>query len=154
MKKVLSLIIGCAVLIAAIVFITERPALAQFVSLGWQQQTITAPSTITGNSTSNNVGYVKTSDKGFSFMASFVGTNAATTGNVSLLWRASSNGSNTNTGAALYTNTVASTGTATNWFYGTVPASVINCGFAHLSILNGNDATNQIRLGNIIVMGN
>jgi hypothetical protein len=126
---------------------------AQFTALTVPTQTITVPTGVAGGASSNATSTAKVGFRGFAFIATTVGTNAATTGNISYAWRASSDGSSTNTGIALWTNVVAATGTSTNRFYGVVPATAINGGYVHLSIINGNDATNRvINVGSVTVI--
>ncbi len=141
------------ILLAVIgLFALAATSQAQFNSLSSPVQTITVPAGVTGATLTNASTTAVVGSAGFSFMATIGGTNAATTGNISYLWRVSHDGSSTNMGAAIYTNVLVAPGLATNRYYGVVPASAINGGVVHLTISNGGDATNRITTGGSVTV--
>lgn len=125
---------------------------AQFSGLYIPPQSITVPTGVTGNSLTNGTTAATVGSDGFSWFIDCSGTNAITTNTISLLWRVSSDGSRTNNGAAVYTNTFLAPGNATNRFYGIVPSTAIKNAKLHVTINNGNaDSTNRIGISNLVI---
>jgi hypothetical protein len=147
-----------ALMCLAVLFMLLPQAQAQ-VTPGTQITLTNLPLFITGGSTSNLAAQpiALRQGGGFGVAVSALGTNALTTGNLTLTWNVSRDGTSTNfTTTGPITTTVACNGTSTAWYWTNYSVAALNNNpwLTLSSIANGNATNSVTNLAVTVFFGN